>query len=245
MNDGNAPPARVALVTGASRGIGAALAEQLAGNGYHVVITARTEGGLIELDDRIHENGGSATIAPLDLHQSDDIEKLAAAVSMRWGRLDLLILNAAMLGTLAPLAHVDIKEFDRLIALNVSAQWRLLRAFDPLLRIARGTVVALTSGVAHDNRPYWGPYAASKAALETLVGTYAAEMRALGVKALIVDPAATRTAMRARAYPGEDAETVKPPETVARAIVARLADGLGSGGERLVLDREGQTVTPA
>lgn len=246
MTEENAAQAeRIALVTGASRGIGAALAEQLAAQGYHVVITARTEGGLIEVEDRIHAAGGSATIAPVDLEKFEDIDKLAAAVLGRWGRLDLLVLNAAMLGSLAPTAHMEIREFDRVIALNISAQWRLLRAFDPALRIARGSVVALTSSVARDHRPYWGPYAASKAALETLIGTYAEEMQALGVKALVVDPGGTRTAMRARAFPGEDPETLKPASVVARAVADKLSAGLQPGVQRLVLDREGRATETA
>lgn len=234
----------VALVTGASRGIGAALAERLAKDGYHVVLTARTEGALIEVEDRIHDTGGTATIAPLDLANAADIDRLAAALAGRWGKLDLLVLNAAMLGTLAPVAHVEPKEFEAVMALNVTAQWRLLRSFDPMLRRGRGKVVALTSSVARREQPYWGAYAASKAALETLVGTYAAEMQALGVPALIVDPGGTRTAMRAKAYPGEDPQTLKPAEAVADAVAARLAGGLPAGLSRLTIDREGQVISP-
>lgn len=234
---------RIALVTGASRGIGAALAERLAADGYHVVLTARTEGGLIETEDRVHAAGGSATIAPVDLEKGEDVERLAAAISARWGRLDLLVLNAATLGSLAPTAHFEPKEFDRVIGLNVSAQWRILRAFDPLLRRARGNVVALTSSVGRTPRPYWGPYAASKAALETLVETYAEEMRVLGVRVLIVDPGATRTAMRARAFPGEDPATLKTPDVVAGAVAERLAAGLEPGATRMRVNQP--ETTPA
>jgi NAD(P)-dependent dehydrogenase (short-subunit alcohol dehydrogenase family) len=225
---------KLALVTGASRGIGAATAKALAAAGAHVILTARTESGLIETEDAIHAAGGSATIAPLDLAQGDDIDRLAAAVGQRWEKLDILVLNAATLGTLSPLAHLSPSEFESVIALDLVAQWRLIRAFDPMLRRARpASLVALTSSVARKGRAYWGPYAAAKAGLENLVETYADEMKALGVHALIVDPGATRTAMRARAFPGEDPATLKGPDTVADAIVARLAEGLAPGAERI------------
>lgn len=232
----------LALVTGASRGIGAALAARLAKGGFHVVLTARTEAGLVETDDAVQAAGGSATIAPLDLMKGEDIDKLAAAVASRWQGLDLLVLNAAMLGTLSPLVHVPVREFEEVVALNLVAQWRLIRAFDPLLRRARGAVVAITSSVADGGRAYWGPYAASKAGLENLVGTYADEMKALGVNALIVDPGATRTTMRARAYPGEDAATLKTAETVAERIAERLAAGLTPGCSRLAIGRDGSVI---
>lgn len=229
----------LALVTGASRGIGAALAVALAGAGHHLVLTGRDEKRLVETEDRIHASGGTATIAPLDLFRLDDIDRLGAAIAARWDRLDLLVLNAAMLGTLAPLAHVAPREFEQVMALNVTAQWRLLRAFDPLLRRARGIVVGLTSSVAGGGRAYWGPYAASKAALEVLLGTYADEMQALGLRVLLVDPGGTATRMRRAAYPGEDQSTLKPPEVVATRIVETLAAGLPKGLTRLALDRAG------
>lgn len=229
---------RIALVTGASRGIGAATARRLAAEGYHVVLTARTEGGLIETDDAIHAAGGSSTIAPLDLRKYDDIDRLAQAIATRWGKLDLLVLNAATLGTLSPTAHVAPKEFENVMALNVISQWRMLRAFDNPLRRARGTVVAVTSSAASKNLPYWGPYAASKAALETIAGTYASEMQSLGVNVLIVNPGRTRTAMRARAFPGEDPTTVKAPETIADAV-AEVLPKLGPGLSHLSVERDG------
>lgn len=231
--------APVAVVTGASRGIGAALARHLASGGHHLVLTARTEGGLVETEDLIHADGGTATIAPLDLRDGEQIDRLADAVTSRWAKLDLLVLNAATLGTLSPTAHATPKEFEAVMALNVTAQWRLIRAFDNLLRRARGSVVALTSSVASRHQPYWGPYAASKAALETLIGTYAAEMKVLGVNALIVDPGATRTAMRARAFPGEDPTTLKTADTVAQEIV-RALPRMGPGLSRLTLARDGE-----
>ena len=232
---------KVALVTGASRGIGAALAEQLAAQGYHVVLTARTEAGLMETEDRIHAAGGSATIAPLDLTKGEELDRLAAAIAGRWEKLDLLVLNAATLGTLTPVAHASIKEFDSVMALNVTAQWRLIRNFDALLRRGRGTLVAVTSSVASRAEAYWGPYSASKAALENLVGVYAEEMKALGVNALIVDPGGTRTEMRARAFPGEDPATLKGPETVAQAVAGALPT-LPAGLSRLKLARDGEAT---
>lgn len=232
---------RLALVTGASRGIGAALARALAGAGHHVVLTARDEKGLLATEEAIHAAGGTATIAPLDLLQLDDIDRLAAAVGARWEGLDLLVLNAAMLGTLSPLGHVAPAEFEKVMRLNVAAPWRLIRAFDPMLRRARGTVVGLTSSVA-PGRAYWGPYAASKAALESLLATYADEMTALGVKVLVVDPGGTATRMRRQAYPGEDPASLKAPEVVAERVVERLQAGLPRGLSRLVLDRAGAVV---
>jgi NAD(P)-dependent dehydrogenase (short-subunit alcohol dehydrogenase family) len=229
---------RLALVTGASRGIGAATAEALARAGMHVILTARTEGGLEEVEGRIHDAGGSATIAPLDLLEPDHIARLADAVAARWGRLDALVMNAAMLGDLMPLAHVPAKEFDRILALNVSANHRLIAAFDPLLRKSdAGRVVALTSSVATHPRAYWGAYAASKAALENMVLTYGEEVANLSaVRTAIVDPGATRTAMRAKAYPGEDPATLKDAGVVADAIVALLSRE-GMTGERLFVPR--------
>jgi NAD(P)-dependent dehydrogenase (short-subunit alcohol dehydrogenase family) len=216
---------RLALVTGASRGIGAATALALAEAGAHVVITARTEGGLEELESRINAAGGTATIAPLDLADSEAIDRLAQAIGNRWGRLDILLLNAAMLGDLMPLPHVPPAQFDKIMALNVGAQYRLIRAFDPLLRLAdAGRLIALTSSVATRPRAYWGPYAASKAALENLVDTYAEEVRNTSrVRAAVVDPGGTRTRMRAQAFPGEDPQTLKAPEAVAARIVELLA----------------------
>lgn len=225
---------KLALVTGASRGIGAATAEALARAGVHVVLTARTEAGLIEVDDRIAAAGGTATIAPMDLRQPDSIDRLAAALHTRWGKLDILVLNAGTLGTLTPVPHIDPKEFDTVVALNLTANWRMIRAFDPLLRAAdAGRLVSLSSSVAATPRAYWGTYAATKAALDTLVVTYGDEVKnTSGVRVAVVDPGATRTAMRARAYPGEDAATLKGPEVVADKLVA-LLDGDFATGSRV------------
>jgi len=222
---------RIALVTGASRGIGAATAEALAAAGAHVVLTARTTGGLEEVEERIHQNAGSATIAPLDLTDGDSIARLARAISGRWEQLDILVLNAAMLGSLTPVIDIDPQEFTRVMTLNVAAPQAMLAAFDPMLRkSAHARVIGLTSSVAAKPRAYWGPYAASKAALETLLLTYGEERRQVGdVRVAIVDPGATATKMRARAFPGEDAATLKAPSVVADAIVRLVVDDYETG----------------
>lgn len=195
------------------------------------MLTARTEAGLIEVEDRIYAAGGSATIAPLDLRDFDAIDRLAAALASRWGRLDIAVLNAAALGSLTPLPHTDVAEFDKVVALNLTANFRLIRAFDPLLRAApAGRLLALTSSVAVEPRPYWGVYAATKAALENMVQGYGAEVANVSpLRVAMVDPGATRSTIRARAFPGEDAATVKGPEVVATAIVSLLVDDFETG----------------
>lgn len=215
---------KIALVTGASRGIGAATALALAEAGHHVILTGRSEADLAAVEGRIHGAGGTATIAPFDLADSEAIDRLAAAIGARWGRLDLLVLNAAQLGTLAPVTHTPPREWDQVVALNLTANWRLLRAFDPWLRASPAAdVAALTSSVGSTPRAYWGAYAASKAALESLIATYGLETAAVtGIRTHVIDPGATRTAMRARAFPGEDPASVKPPEDVAAMILAAL-----------------------
>ena len=211
---------RIALVTGASRGIGTAIALELAKAGAHVVAVARTVGGLEELDDKIKAAGGSATLVPLDMKDSDGIARLALALNERYQRLDVLIGNAGILGALSPLAHVEPKDWDNLVAVNVTANWQLIRRMDALLQRSRaGRAVFLTSGVAHMGRAYWGPYAASKAALEVLVRTYAAECATTPVRANLFAPGPTRTRMYASAFPGIDPLTVPAPEEVAKAIV--------------------------
>jgi len=215
---------KLALVTGASRGIGAAIAETLAAAGAHVILVARTADALERVEDQIHAAGGSATIAPLDLAEGDSIAKLGAAVAERWNKLDILVLNAAMLGSLTPVQDIDPKEYSRLLTLNVLANQALVAAFDPLLKKAQPAhVVALTSSVGSEPRAFWGAYGSSKAALETLLGAYADETEHGGkIRVHIVDPGATRTRMRALAFPGEEPESVKPPEIVADAVVRRL-----------------------
>jgi NAD(P)-dependent dehydrogenase (short-subunit alcohol dehydrogenase family) len=211
---------RIALVTGASRGIGAALALELAQAGAHVVAAARTIGGLEELDDKIKAEGGSATLVPLDVKDSEGIARLALALNERYQRLDVLVGNAGILGPLSPLAHVEPKDWDNLIAVNVTANWQFIRCMDALLRRAEaGRAVFLTSGVAHMGRAYWGPYAASKAALEALVRTYAAECAITPVRVNLFAPGPTRTRMYASAFPGIDPLTLPTPQDVAKAIL--------------------------
>lgn len=222
---------KVALVTGASRGIGAATAEALAGAGAHVILTARTGGGLEEVEERIHRNGGSATIAPLDLIDGESIGRLAQAISGRWQALDILVLNAATLGSLAAVPAIDAKEFARLLTLNIAAPQALIAAFDTMLRAsADARIIALTSSVAATPRAYWGAYGASKAALETLVSAYGEEVKNISaIRTHIVDPGATRTAMRARAFPGEDPAMLKEPAVVGQAIVDLILTGAPNG----------------
>lgn len=222
---------QIALVTGASRGIGAAIAELLAAAGAHVVLTARTVADLETVEDRIYRVGGSSTIAPLDLTEPESIGRLAQAVSGRWQKLDILILNAATLGTLGPVQHADPKEFAQVFTLNVSAQAAMIAAFDPLIRAsANARIIGLTSSVGRSPRAYWGTYGASKAAFETLLGSYGEENRNTGrVQVAIIDPGATRTSMRARAYPGENPDTLKDPETVGARVVELLSVGFETG----------------
>ena len=236
MTDTKPFDGRLALVTGASRGIGAATAEALAAAGAHVILTARTAKALEEVEERIHAAGGKATIAPMDLAQRDQIGKLAQAIGGRWSSLDMLVLNAAMLGSLAPVEHLDAKEFEKVVALNLLAPQALIAAFDPLLRRSEhAEVVGITSSVGAAPRAFWGGYGASKAALDTLLGAYADETAHAGkLRVQIVDPGATRTRMRGLAFPGEEPDTLKPPEVVAAAIVEALR-GDGPSGGRIVL----------
>ena len=237
MTDSKPFANKLALVTGASRGIGAATAEALAAVGAHVILVARTASALEEVEERIHEAGGSATIAPLDLTDGESIGKLAGAIAERWEKLDILVLNAAMLGSLTPVQDIDPKEYSRLLSLNLLANQALIAAFDPLLRKAKqAEIVALTSSVGAEPRAFWGAYGSSKAALETLLGAYADETAfTKRMRVHIVDPGATRTRMRALAFPGEEPESLKPPEAVAEAIVARLGANVPTG-ERLRID---------
>lgn len=227
---------RLALVTGASRGIGAATAEALAAAGAHVILVARTATGLEEVEDRIAAAGGSATIAPLDLTESDSIARLATAIGERWGKLDILVLNAATLGTLGPVAAIDGKEFGKVLTLNVLAQQALIAGFDPLLRKSDGArVLAVTSSVGAAPRAYWGAYGAAKAALENLAISYSQEVgNVTHIRVAIVDPGATATPMRARAFPGEDPATLKPPSAVAEAVLELLETDFETGARLVV-----------
>ena len=214
---------RVALVTGASRGIGRAVALRFAREGANVVLVARTGAALEEVDDEIRATGGTATLVPADLTDYPVIDRMGAAIHERWGRLDVLVGNAGVLGVLSPLAHIAPEVWDEVLAVNLTANWRLIRSFDPLLRASdAGRLIFVTSGVS-SGRAYWGAYAVSKGALETMVRTYAAEVAKSNVRANLINPGATRTTMRANAYPGEDPATVKPPEAVTDVFVD-LAD---------------------
>jgi len=211
---------RIALVTGASRGIGAAVAVELARAGAHIIAVARTVGALEELDDKVKAEGSSTTLVPLDVKDSEGIARLALALNERYQRLDVLIGNAGILGPLSPLPHVEPKDWDNILAVNVTANWQFIRCMDPLLRASQaGRAVFLTSGVAHAGRAYWGPYASSKAALEALVRTYAAECATTRVRANLFAPGPTRTRMYAGAFPGVDPLTLPTAEDVAKAIV--------------------------
>jgi NAD(P)-dependent dehydrogenase (short-subunit alcohol dehydrogenase family) len=211
---------RIALVTGASRGIGAAIALELAQAGAHVVAVARTVGGLEALDDTIKAAGGSATLVPLDVRDREGIARLALALNERYQRLDVLVGNAGILGPLSPLSHVEPKDWDNLIAVNITANWQLIRCMDVLLqRSSAGRAVFLTSTVAYLGRAYWGPYAASKTALDALVRTYAAETATTNVRANLFSPGPTRTRMYLSAFPGADPATLPTPEKIAKAIL--------------------------
>ncbi|MFT4026148.1 MAG: SDR family NAD(P)-dependent oxidoreductase [Novosphingobium sp.] len=221
---------QTALVTGASRGIGAATAEALAAAGAHVILTGRDTKALEAIEERIFAAGGAATIAPLDLTETDAIARLATAIAGRWQALDILVINAAILPQLGSVADIDQKAFNKALTTNVLATQALIAQFDPLLRrSADARVVGLTSTVATAPRAYWGAYAASKAAFEVLLDCYGQEVRNISkVRVAIVNPGATRTAMRARAYPGEDPASVKPPEAVAARLVALLGERFAS-----------------
>lgn len=228
---------KLALVTGASRGIGAAIAEALAAEGAHVILVARTAEDLEDVENRIHEAGGSATLAPLDMLADGAIGKLGQAVAGRWEALDIMVLNAAMLGNLRPVQDIDAKEFSQTIALNLLASQAMIAAFDPMLRKSENAeLVGITSSVGANPRAFWGAYGASKAAFDTLLGAYAQENAQTGkVRVHIVDPGATRTAMRKEAFPGEDPNELKTPDVVAKAIVERLQSDVETGG-RLKVD---------
>jgi short-subunit dehydrogenase len=222
---------KLALVTGASRGIGAATAIALGRAGAHVILTARTAGGLEEVEEAIDAAGGSATIAPMDLTENESIARLAAAIGERWDALDMLVLNAATLGSLSTVGAIDFKEFAKVLTLNVTAQAAMLAAFDPMLRKASGAkVIGLTSSVGRIPRAYWSSYGASKAAFENLLLSYGEEVRHIsGIRTAVVDPGATRTKMRARAFPGENPESVKAPQVVAERIAALMTAGFETG----------------
>jgi NAD(P)-dependent dehydrogenase (short-subunit alcohol dehydrogenase family) len=212
------------LVTGASRGIGRAAAIALGAAGAHVICVARTVGGLEETDDEIRKVGGSATLVPLNLKDFAAIDRLGASIFERWGKLDAFLGNAAVLGVLTPLAHMDPKTFQELLDINITANWRLIRSLDPLLRQSdAGRALFVTSGAARKHIPYWGGYAMSKSALEILALTYAAECEGTPVRVNLINPGPMRTLMRAKAMPGEDPSELPRPEEMAPKIVEMLS----------------------
>ncbi len=226
---------KIALITGASRGIGAAVAKRFAAEGAHVVLVARTVGGLEATDDAIRTLGGSATLVPLDLRQLDMIDMLGAQLYERFGKLDILVGNAAQLGSLSPLAHASPTEVEDVIAVNLTANYRLLRSMDPLLRRSgQGRVMMVTSGATVTPVPYWGPYAMSKAGLEHMTLVYAEESKGAGIRANLIDPGAVATAMRAKAFPGEDPLTLPTADSVTEWFV-RLAETNAPNGQRVVV----------
>ncbi len=224
---------RIALVTGASRGIGAAVAKRFAKEGAHVILVARTQGALEALHDEIVAAGSTATIVAMDLRDHNKIDELGAQIAQRFGKLDVLVGNAAILGDLTPLAHADSKMWDNVISINLTANWRLIRSLDPLLKASdAGRAMFVTSGVAGYARAYWGPYSASKAALEMLVNTYALEVEQTSVKVNLIDPAVVRTNMRASAMPGEDPLTLPHPDSITDIFVKLASPEFAENGRR-------------
>ncbi len=222
---------KIAVVTGASRGIGYATAKALGAEGAHVVVVARTVGGLEELDDEIKSAGGSATLVPLDLKDFDAIDRMGAALYERWQKLDILVANAGNLGRLTPLGHLEPKEWDDVLAVNVTANWRLIHSFDLLLKASDAArAVFLTANAAHKCSAYWGSYSTSKAALEALVKTYAAECAKTDISVNLVNPGPIRTAMRAKAMPGEDADKLTSPAEIGQALANFVAGAPGTSG---------------
>ena len=223
---------RIAVITGASRGIGAATAKLFAAEGAHVILVARTQGGLEEIDDEIRGAGGTATLVPMDLTDYDKIDQMGATIYERFGKLDILIANAGLLGTMGPINHIDPKVWEQTLAVNVTANWRLIRSVDPLLRLSdAGRAIFMTSYAGQVHRAFWGIYATSKAALDMMVGTYAEEIKQTNVTANLFNPGKTRTSMRAEAYPGEDPETVKSPEFTAQQLVDLVLASCKLNGE--------------
>ena len=222
---------QTALVTGSSKGIGAATALHLAEQGAHVILTGRDVRALESVEDRIHESGGQATIAPVDLTETDGIARLAQAVAGRWEKLDILVIAAAYLPTLTPITQIEPKQYSQAITTNILATQALLAAFDPLLKRSQDArVIGLTSSVGADPRAFWSAYGSTKAAFDNLLESYAQEVAKIGhIRVAIVDPGATRTSMRAKAYPGEDPQTVKPPEQVAARIGEILRSDFATG----------------
>lgn len=227
---------RIALITGASRGIGRSIALRIAAEGAHCVLVAKTTGGLEEVDDEIKALGGTATLVPMDLTDYPAIDRLGAGILDRYGKLDIFVGNAGILGKLTPVGHIQPEIWDKVIAVNLTANWRLIRSLDPLLRASdAGRVVMLTSSVGNQPRAYWGAYAVSKAGLENLALTYAAELEKTPVCVNLLNPGATRTRMREEAYPGENPETLKSPDVVADAVLDLVLPENTQNGQRISL----------
>jgi NAD(P)-dependent dehydrogenase (short-subunit alcohol dehydrogenase family) len=234
---------KIVLITGASRGIGYQAALEAARRGAHIIAVSRTVGGLEDLDDEVRAAGSEATLVPLDLRDGDGIDRLGRAIFERWGKLDGLIGNAGVLGTITPLSHLDVKDFDQAFAVNVTANYRLIRSLDPLLRQSdAGRAVFVSSSSSHSARPFWGLYAATKAALETMVKSYAGELSTTQVKANIYWPGAVRTAMRAKAMPGENPEKLPHPREVAGKLVDMVTPAWTE--TRMIYDFESGTTKP-
>ncbi len=238
MTDTKRLSGRIALVTGASRGIGAAVARRLAAEGAHIVAIARTVGGLEELDDAVKSVGSSATLVPLDLRDLDRIDPLGPQLHQRFGRLDIFVANAGMLGTLGPMSHHDAKLWDEVIKVNVTANWRLIRTLEPLLKLSdAGRAIFVTSGAAHGTHAYWGSYATSKAALEMLARTWAAELASTRVRVNLIDPGIVGTAMRAQAFPGEDPRKLPTPDQITETFVELALPSCGRSGDLISAQR--------
>ena len=236
---------RVAVVTGASRGIGRAAALALADAGAHIIAVARTQGALESLDDEIRAKGSSATLVPMNLKDLAAIDRLGAAIHERWGKLDILLGNAGQLGEIAPITHVDQPVWDEVMTVNVTANYRLIRSFDPLLRASdAGRAIFITSGAAHKHKAYWGVYSISKAALEALVRTYAAETVTTPVKAMLLNPGPLRTAMRKAAMPGEDQMTLRTPEDLAPHVVNLALPSWNETGKIYDFTQDGKVIEP-
>lgn len=235
---------KVALVTGASRGIGRALAKALALQGAHVIALARTKGGLEELDDELKELGAQISLLQLDLREGGQLDALGPTLYQRWQRLDIFVGNAGILGPLSPLGHISEADWSQTIAINVTANWRLLRTLDPILRLSpAGRVLFITSGAAQNCRAYWGPYSVSKAALEALAKTYAHEMQSTAVRVNLLNPGPMRTRMRRQAFPGEDENTLPQPETLVPLALSLLTEETTANAERFDYKAQTQTKT--